>query len=249
MPSYAAIVPHLQTKNGGLRRFIEIGNEFRGRGLDFTLFVPKPQQHQEWTILSKVSDCSHIEADFVLVGDPTLASYLPTVKGSVWIYVIAEGGYKPMYEALYGKYPFILSNRKFLKDYPTGTLIEGGVSEQWSRGKIRVGYSPKHSPEVCSLSEVAGIELIGLMGMSDQKLLDCYRSLDYFVSWEKRGGWANMAAEALSCGVPVITNGVNCEPFIERCIRCDFMEYFRFPFSYKNVVDQLLTLWHGSLAP
>lgn len=252
MARYGAIVPHLKTKNGGLRRFVEVGNEFAYRSLDFTLYAPEPQRHPEWDIRCKVASTDRIDADYVLMGDPTLSVVAYPIKSRVWVWVIAEGRYQPLYDALYADgFPFLLANRKFQGRYPASTVLEGGIGPQWHPRHLRVGYSQKKSPEVERLNSLYHVQPVPLDGLSDMQLLAAYHSLDYFVSWEKHGGWGNMAAEALACGVAVVTNGINCEPFIDQCIKTDFWRYFSRPAAmqparYSHVVDQLLDIWERS---
>ena len=62
--------------------------------------------------------------------------------------------------------------------------------------------------------------------MRTDELVRQYQQLHWYVAWEGGGGWCNMAAEALACGVQVVTNGNNCEPFLDRCYETDDLRKF-----------------------
>jgi hypothetical protein len=100
---------------------------------------------------------------------------------------------------------------------------------------------------VSALSGVPHVELVPIAGLSHRDLVEAYSSLNYFVAWESREGWSNTAAEALSCGVPVVTNGVGCEPFLDRCITVpDLRRFFERPlheFSWEVVCMKLADIW------
>jgi len=263
----AAILPHLD-QFGGVRRFLEIGNVFMQRGVDFTIFARRGTRCDWFDYQGKIQDWSRIAADYILVGDPPSFKILSRAKGKIFIYVIAGGRFLSMYQAAYGKYPFIINNRIFQKYFPKSFLIEGGVNVHHFIPKksipstsnvqilfydvVRGGKDTKYIRN--SLQGISGIKLIGLRGLRNDKLVQAYHKGDFFVPWETREGWSNMAAEALSCGLTVVTNGNNCEPFKDKVIVVkDLRQFFSDPhnrkirkpgsmkdFSWERVVDQLL---------
>ena len=248
-----AILPHLGMY-GGTRRFLELGNAFTRRGIDYTIFSEKGLRCRWFKCDFKVRDWSDIEADYILIGDPPSFKVLDEVKGKVFICVIAGGKYISMYREVYGKYPFILNNRVFTKYFPDSHLIEGGVNIEWFRPKKskvlfyednRIFKGSNYIRE--QLSGLANIELIGLRGLDNKELQEAYQGGDYFVSAEGREGWANMAAEAMASGLTVVTNGVNCEPFIDKVIIAkNLREFFSNPmkeFSWERVADKLLEVF------
>lgn len=264
-----AILPHMR-QFGGVRRFLEIGNTMVDRGIDYTIHARKEKICDWFDFRGRVEDCSSIKADYIIASYPPDFSVLPRVKGKIYIYVLAGGEYIPMYKQVYGKYPFILNNRVFLEWFPGSYLVEGAVnvyrfspgrSWRWSRKKTRIIFfdkATKGSEHIKqSLKGIKGIELFGLKGLNDEQLVAAYRSGDFFVSWEQRPGWSNTAAEALACGLTVVTSGRNCEPFIDKVIITpDLRRFFLNPenrkmrvqesmdmFSWEKTVDQLLEIF------
>jgi glycosyltransferase involved in cell wall biosynthesis len=256
-----AIVPHL-LPFGGIRRFLEIGNVFCTMGHDFTIYPTEGETVDWMTFLGKVTSARGSIRDHVcLIGDPPSFDRIGETTCPTYIYVIAGEKYIPMYAKEYGKHSFIVNNRVFLKDFPEATLIEGGVNTVhfWPDRKLRVLYYAGRGgikgeqTIVDTLRGIHRINLIPVKDVANGELPRLYSSADYFVCWESRPGWSNTAAEALSCGVPVVTNGTNCEPFSKFCIRLstanDLKEFFEGPmlkFDWKIVCEKLLALWKGA---
>ena len=269
----AAILPHL-SKFGGVRRFLEIGNAMIEKGHEYTIFARRDRSCRWFDYRGEIRGWKNIQADRILIGDPPCFEILPYVKGRIYVYVIAAGKYTPMYQEVYGKYPFILNNRKFKKDFPHSSLAEGGVnlhhfkpkSESNTSSDVRVLYIPGRKRQkggstiIHALRGIKGVTLVPLGGLGEEALAKAYRSGDFYVSWEGPGGWCNMAAEALASGLTVVTNGANCEPFIKRTIVVrDLRGFFSNPknrqirkscsmkdFSWEAVSDKLLEIFAKS---
>lgn len=264
-----AILPHLQ-QFGGVRRFLEIGNVFAKRGIPYTIFTKQDRKCEWFPFKGSVKDWSNITADRILLGDAGSFGLLPRIRGKVYIYVIAGGMYIKMYKKVYGRYPFITNNRVFLKYFPKAHLVEGGVNIHHFKpirpvrisDKVRVLYYNGPGPHKNAgyirkqLNNINGVKLIGLRGLNNAELVRMYQSGDFFVAWESREGWSNTAAEALASGLTVVTNGLNCEPFINRVIKVKNLRTFfsdsnnrkirkrcsMKKFSWEGVVDQLLKI-------
>ena len=100
-----------------------------------------------------------------------------------------------------------------------------------------------------ALNDIPNVELIELKNLKNDELAEAYRSGDYFVSWEMEGGFSNTSAEAIASGLPVVTNGNNCEPFIDKVIvvkdEKKLREFFEDPMknnTWKETVDNLLKI-------
>lgn len=265
------VLPHLGTF-GGVRRFLELGSIFVGRGIDFTIFSASDQKCNWFDYKGKIRDWSKIKADNVIIGDTPSLRVAPRVQGKVFVYVIVGGDYGKGYRSVYGKYPFILNNRVFRKQFPKGHLAEGGVNTNFFRpprqkrivsDKVRVlYYSEKRKFKgreyiKTALTGIDGVELIGLSGLNNEQLLEAYHNADFLVTWESRPGWNNMASEAIASGLTVVTNGINCEPFIDKVIKVnDLRKFFSNPenrkirkpgsmeeFSWEKVADRLLQIF------
>lgn len=259
MPSLriSAILPHLQVF-GGVRRFIELGNEFTRRGYSYTVYVPEKEKEKGlkvygWRYDGHLASINKIpgRSDLFLLGHPRppCTKVLSRIERPVYIYILAGGDFLADYKRLEGKYPFVVNNRSLKKHFKRARVIEGGVNtEYWYPKKVKVLYHGSKGQGVEEqLRDIPWIELIPLKGLSDKRLREAYRSADYFISWEKRKGWANMAAEAFACGCPVISNGINTEPFNDRVIQVhDLRSFFVDPFhelNWKAVVDKWLKLF------
>jgi len=263
----AAIVPHL-LKFGGIRRFLEIGNVFEMMGHDFTLYPTEGTDVDWYSFLGKIeppTGPAGIHADVCLIGDPPSFKRFGETACPTYVYVIAGEKYLAMYARQYEVHPpgqFVVNNRVFLKHFPEAHLIEGGVNTYHfePEHKLRVlyyagrGRIKGEATILEALGDLKNINLIPIEDVANGDLPKLYCGADYFVCWESRPGWSNTAAEALSCRVPVVTNGVNCEPFSKFCIRLSDVNDLRAffvspmePFSWTNVCGSLLNLWkeHG----
>jgi hypothetical protein len=257
MARIGSIVPHL-LNFGGIRRFLEIGNEFEAAGHTYTIFVEKflnGIDYPDWfgDFRGRIKDWSSIEATAILIGDPPSLKILPQVKGSVYVYVIGGDQYTDQYRAVYGDYPFILNNRVFAKTFPRARIIEGGVNTSHfsATRKLVVGYQSGRGPNkgeaeiIAALSHLENVKLRPIEGVDNSLMPFVYGELDYFVVNQKHPGWPNMAVEALACHCPVISMvRQSMDPIEDRVIFVDDLEgFFARPMehlSWQKVAKQLL---------
>ena len=254
----AIILPHLK-RFGGVRRFIELGNEFIKAGHHTTIYAGNTKGcvfQFNGDIKSWDED---INTDIVLCGDTSNWKSFRELKASTgkkFIYIIASAkNYVSRYkEALEYATP-IVNNKKFLTEFPNAEIAEGGISDYWKSKTLNVLYHGRKGvhieEQLADLASSGRITLMPLSGLDDNDLLTEYRKADYFVAWETSGGWNNMAAEAIASGVPVVTNGFNCEPFIDRCIVVkDLKEFFLDPmkeFRYSITASTLLEIFNKNI--
>ena len=248
-----AAVPHLHC-TGGIRRFLEIGNEFVKRGYEYSILVPKMEPLNWFKFNGKTEIWTRVpdmHFDAIIVGTIALFPRVYRVATRHYVYVI-DDDYLNKYFQILNKFfvnKVFLSNRRFSKLFPNAVVVEGGVDtpHKFRPKKVRVGFYDKiykNNKEIREqLGDLPNVELVPLIGIKNDDLCDYYHSLDYFVTWESKGSWCNTAAEALACGIPVITNGYNCEPFMDRVIKVNSLrDYFENPmhqFSWSKVVDVL----------
>lgn len=262
-PHIVAIIPCLD-KRGGVRHFLEIGNELVSRGYRYTIYSDDPSEKLDWfSFKGELVDWKYvfeIVGDIVIIGDPYLLPLLDQgrIKGKPIVWVIADGPYRKLYQPYRGKYPFLVINRWFLKHYPEAKLCELGVNTQQFRPKDRLilfysggtrGLHKQGHVIHRALSGIPNLRLYELNGLTNDQLAAAYQTGDYFVAWEKEGGFSNTAAEALASGLPVVTNGNNCEPFLEKCILVkdekELRRFFSDPMgghTWKKTVDRLLEI-------
>jgi len=261
----AAIVPYL-LPFGGIRRFLEVGNVMTARGHDYTVYSRDMTGNDLWmSYTGKVSSWKgagfSFKADVVLIGDASILTTLEdptvTISGKVYIWVIAAGiGYfLEQYKEYDNKgYTVILNTRIYREDFPNAELCEGGVNTSIFTPKtLRVGYYAgrgSHKGEahiVESLSGMKHVIPVAIKGLNTPDLVKVYRSLDYFVCSETRAGWSNMSAEAIACGIPVVSDSKNTDLFSDRVINVkDLRAFFENPmeaFSWEKVCDRLLEIF------
>jgi len=246
-----AILPHLKAF-GGVRRFLEVGQVLMSRGHDYRVFSKEPGGLDWFDYAGPIEGWDRIEADVLLIGDPPSFRVLDRADGKVYVWVIAGGHYTKQYKAVEGRYSILLNNRIFLEEFPNARLCEGGVNtDRFKPNTLRVGYyagrgSIKGEQQIIrTLGDV--VKLVPIQGYSDAELPFVYRSLDYFVCAETRDGWPNTAAEALACGVPVVSSSRNTLPFAGRVIQVESLRgFFERPmseFSWSQVCDRLEEIW------
>lgn len=210
------------------------------------------------------------EADYILIGDPSILEILEdssvTIRGRIYIWVIAAG-----IEAFLEKYkkaenwgfPLILNTRLYWKHFGPNPhpkpnnhprLCEGGVNTSIFTPKtMRVGYYAgrgNHKGEAHIVESLGGMKHVipvAIKGLDTPDLVKTYHSLDYFVCSETKEGWSNMAAEAIACGIPVVSDSVNTSPFSDRVINVtDLRAFFEDPmgeFSWEKVCNRLEQIW------
>jgi len=258
-----AMLPHISGKYGGVRRYIELGNAFVDLGYEYELYVANFNNKANWREFKgefkDLIKSKKIEVDFLLCSEPSIFHFLPRVTGDIYIYV--NGGGKDnmaAFRRVYKRYPFVLNNRIFYKWFPNAYLVEGGVDTsfwkpKWKaeNRKPRVAYYNavfQNKGEAYIRKELTGIvDLVPFCGLDDKKLRELYWNIDYFVSAEHQVGWANPAIEAISCGVPVVVAGINCEPFENGVIKVKSLrQFFKHPaleFDWHNTAKQFLDIW------
>lgn len=260
----AAIVPYLHPIG-----FLEIGNVMTARGHDYTLYAknaPVGARVSKWVeyygkFLGWEEANSTFEADVVLIGHPDTLSVLEdpgiTISGKVYIMVTAAGlgVYLEKYKEYEAKgYSMILNTRMYSKDFPNAELCEGGVNTSIFTPKtIRVGYYAgrgTHKGEyhiVGSLKDIKHVIPVPIQGLDTPDLVKAYKGLDYFVCSETIAGWSNMAAEAIACGIPVVSDSKNTDLFSDKVINVkDLRAFFENPmgdFSWEKVCDRLMEIW------
>jgi len=245
-----AALPNCEV-HGGVRRFIEVGNRLVDLGHEYHIISQRPAWSGWMTKNFPVHDFSGPSDCDVFLGSysPDLASLgadpLITAKQK-WIWVVHD---RPAMMTQYqtaaksGLWTGLMVNNH--RDKVTYAdcgipvhVVEGGVNIDTFTPKLTVGYQDRTKGKGGAairkaLEGLDHVELVKFENFVGDQLVAAYRSLDWFVSWENEGGWANMAAEALACGTRVVTNGKNCEPFMDLCSVTDNLAHFFLAEKYK----------------
>jgi len=250
---------------GQIRRFLEVGNVLASRGHHYTVYANNGKDEDRWmNYTGKLSSWKEagftFEADVVLIGDPSTLYILEdpnvTISGKVYVWVLADyWGCLEKYKKLEEKgYALILITRLYVENFPNARMCEGGVNTSIFTPKIlKVGYYAgrrAHKGEqhiVDSLKGLRNVVPVPISGLDTTDLVRAYKKLDYFVCSETSKGWSNMAAEAVACGIPVVSDSHNTASFSDRVINVkDLRAFFEDPmgeFSWERTCDRLEAIW------
>jgi len=246
---------------GAAWRFISVGNEIIRLGHTFHICIQR--KREEMPPFLENAECPSIFReipeeyyDHLLLENMNCEKHAEKFNcGETWFWMTGGRAWHRLSNTgIRLDWNLLLNNRVFVQYFPRGIIVEGGIDTSWSPpSNLRLGYSERKGGYVREL--LAGldcVELVPLGGHSPMSLRLLYQNIDYFVSWEKIPGWCNMAAEAIACGCAVVTNGINCEPFLDRCIVVkDLRGFFEDPmrqFRYPLVAERLLKIFESQSA-
>jgi glycosyltransferase involved in cell wall biosynthesis len=281
----AALLPHVEVY-GGVRRYLEIGNELHRRGFDFVLFTPKGEKPGWLEFNGSVRPFSTLEADCFDIGlcsEYSILSFFDRLEaGTKFFYFVLEG-HKKERQVAGRNFQFLGCSegicRRVERKYRVACLravggINPGIFYPWPGpdlpaqlsgrpaaagqevrpAKESGGKQPEENPSgrefriLCYgriykkrkgvhrvvkaveglRGEFPGLRLIffdSLVGedrrdprplvrtsiphdfyidLPQSRMAWLYSQADAFVSAERRAGWANSAAEAMACGLPVV---------------------------------------------
>jgi glycosyltransferase involved in cell wall biosynthesis len=256
----AALLPHVEIF-GGVRRYLEIGNELVEKGHTFVLFTPKGER-PDWLEFAGTSrPFESLEADRFDIGLCSEYSVLPhfdRLKAEAKFFYFLLEGHKKEGEVARSGYYFLGNSegicrrveRKYglhcyrapgginpdifyplEKSAPAPSPAAGGEFRILCYGRVykkRKGVRHVIRAVEGLYPKFPGLRLIffdSLVGedrrdprpliktsvphdfhlnLPQEKMAWLFSGADLFVSAEKRAGWANTAAEAMACRVPVV---------------------------------------------
>jgi len=251
----AALLPHVEVF-GGVRRYLELGNEFVRKGHEFVLFTPRGTPPEWLDFRGEMRPFSALTGDsfdVAMCGEYSILSSFDKVRaGTKYFYFVLEN---PRMDRGVTRRPYrFLGNsegiclrleRKFGIEV---TRAPGGVNPEifhpldhpepretfnilcygriYKRRKgvpivIRAvnNYLPRYYP---NLKMIFFDTLVGEdrrdprpmietrvphdfhLNLPQDKMAWLFGQADVYINAEWRAGWANTAAEAMACGVPVI---------------------------------------------
>jgi glycosyltransferase involved in cell wall biosynthesis len=251
----AALLPHVEVF-GGVRRYLELGNEFLRKGHEFVLFHPKGTKPEWLDFRGEARPFSALEADsfdVAMCGEGSILPEFDKVKaGAKYFYFVLENGRlartvarKPYRflgnsegicvwlerrfgikaeRAPGGVNPEIFHPLEHREPRETFNILCYGRIYKRRKGVpivIRAvnNFLPRYYP---NLKMIFFDPLVGedrrdprLMiqtrvphdfhiNLPQDKMAWLFGQADVFLTAEWRAGWANTAAEAMACGVPVI---------------------------------------------
>ena len=261
----AALLPHVQVF-GGVRRYIELGNEFVRKGHAFTLFHPAGIPPDWLEFLGETRSFSALEGesyDVAMCGEYSILPYFDRVRArDKYFYFVLEG-HKMEREVARRPYRFLGNSegicRRMERKYGLKvTRAVGGVNpaifHPLERPEPRETFNilcygriykrRKGIPIVIraveslarrhpNLKLVFFDTLVGEdlrdprllvktriphdfhLNLPQDKMAWLFSQADVCVTAERRAGWANTAAEAMACGVPVVCTPSGSRDFAE----------------------------------
>jgi len=250
----AALLPHVEVF-GGVRRYIELGNEFSRRGQAYVLFHPsgdKPSWLEFEGETRPLSSIGDEEFDVGLCSEYSILDRFEALPAkSKYFYFVLEGhkrekevvrknfrflgnseGLCRRLEAKYGiscfRAPGGVNPKIFypLEDRPSRETINilcyGRIYKRRKGVRLAIRAVEGLSKKYPALRLILFDSLVGndrrdprrliktrvphefYINLPQDRMAWLYSRADVFLSAEKRAGWANTAAEAMACRVPVV---------------------------------------------
>jgi glycosyltransferase involved in cell wall biosynthesis len=254
----AVLLPHVEVF-GGVRRYLELGHELAGRGVDVRLFTPGGAA-PDWLPfrgrLGPFSALGEEEFDAGMCSEYSILPAFDALRARVKYFYFVLAGHRSEREVARRDFRFLANSRGLSRRVERRYGINcrtaaGGVSPAIfhplaaadrpprSPGEFRVlCYGRVHKRRKGVARAVRAVERLGrkhrglrlilfdtLVGedrrdprtlirprvpydfhlnLPQDRMAWLYGQADAFVSAERRAGWANTAAEAMACGVPVV---------------------------------------------
>jgi len=285
----AALLPHVEVF-GGVRRYLELGNEFAARGHDFVLFTPEGRPPGWLPFAGRVRPFAELEResfDVSLCGEYDILDGFDRLAARVRYFYFVLEGHRREREVVRRPYRFLgnsegLCRRMERRHGIVCRRAPGGVNpaifhplppaERGPRpaGEFRVlcygrlTRRRKGIPVVIRAVERLrrrhpGLKLVFFdtlvgrdridprtllrtsaphkfhIGLPQADMARLFASADAFVGAERRAGWANTAAEAMACGLPVV-----CTPSGTRDFARDEETALVAPFSIAPLIGRRL---------
>jgi len=263
----AALLPHVEVF-GGVRRYLELGNELAGRGLDVRLFTPRGEAPDWLPFRGRVGPFAEAGAEDFDIGLCSEYSILPAfdaLRARVKYFYFVLAGHRLEREVARRGFRFLANSRALSRRLERRYGIEcrtaaGGVNPVLfhplaaadrpprAPGEFRVlCYGRVYKRRKGVAQAVRAVERLGrrypglrlilfdsLVGedrrdprtlirprlpydfhinLPQDRMTWLYGQADAFVSAERRAGWANTAAEAMACGVPVVCTASGSRDF------------------------------------
>jgi glycosyltransferase involved in cell wall biosynthesis len=261
----AALLPHVEVF-GGVRRYLELGNEFVKRGHTFVLFHPEGVPPSWLEFRGRVRALSELDADRFDIGLCSEYSILPWFEklraGLKYFYLVLEG-HKQEKDVVRRPFHFLGNSeglcRRLEKKYGIACFrAAGGINPVLFHpldkepsaadggfkilcyGRIfrkRKGIHHVIRAADSLAGRIPGLKLLFFdtpvgrdkrdprpliktrlpyefyLDMPQSRMAWLYSRADLFVSAERRAGWANTAAEAMACRLPVICTASGTRDF------------------------------------
>lgn len=256
----AALLPHVEVF-GGVRRYLEIGNELAKRGHSFVLFTPKGERPGWLEFIGIVKPFEAIEGDHCDIGLCSEYSILPhfeRLKANAKFFYFLLEGHKREKEVVRKNYLFLGNSeglcRRIERKYGIRCLrAPGGINPEIFYPLQKDFSAPNKTPvnefKILSYGRIykkrkgvhrvikaveklhrkfPRLRLIFFDSLVGEERLDprlliktpvpydfhlnlpqsrmawLFSQADLFISAERRAGWANTAAEAMACRLPVV---------------------------------------------
>jgi glycosyltransferase involved in cell wall biosynthesis/SAM-dependent methyltransferase len=250
------ILPHLK-KYGGVRRYLEFGNQLIQRGHEYSIFL-SDMTPEDWSselhfqgVLKPANNLPSESLDACICGDAGSLSLLDLAHAKLKIVNVI---FPPFAGYLLGDYKHYLTESEFLvvgnstgwegplEVQPHWRTIPGAVNLDMFRPhastkhkNFKILFMAKKRPwkgleqileAYARLKSEPGLEwgyfdtevhdlpkIKPHINLPQKSMAKLYSNYDVFISAETLAGWQNCAAEAMACGLPVITTQIGSRDF------------------------------------
>ncbi len=261
----AALLPHVEVF-GGVRRYLELGNELVRKGHSYTLFHPTGARPDWLEFLGEVRPFSALEDgafDAAMCGEYSILPSFDRIRSKKKYFYFVLEGHRQEREVARRPFRFLGNSEgiclRLEKKYGVEVVrAPGGVNpaifhplekrEPRDTFNIlcygRIYKRRKGIPIVIRAVEKLAVRHSGLklvffdtlvgndrrdprpliktrishdfhLNLPQDRMAWLFGQADVFVSAEWRAGWANTAAEAMACGVPVVCTPSGSRDFAE----------------------------------
>lgn len=250
----AALLPHVEVF-GGVRRYLELGNELTRRGHRFTLFTPLGEAPDWLRFEGTVKPFSSLEEEIFdagLVSEYSILPHFERLKAQAKFFYFVLEGHKKEREVIRKNFRFLGNSegicRRLERRYGISCdRVPGGVNfetfypleRKSPRKELRIlCYGRIYKKRKGVRQVIRAVELLSrrfpqlrlvffdssvggewrdpralikasvpyefYFNLPQNKMAWLFAQADIFCSAERRAGWANTAAEAMACRLPVV---------------------------------------------
>ncbi len=265
----AALLPHVEIY-GGVRRYLEIGNQFASRGRSFVLFTPKGKRPAWLEFAGSVRPFAAIgeeSFDIGLCSEYSVLSEFSAIKARAKFFYFVLEGHKQEKDVAGRDFHFLGSSEGICRRierryhvhcwrapgginpaifYPVASKNSPAGAASGDDFKIlsygRIYKKRKGIRQVIKAAQTLHREFPGLrliffdslvgedrrdprpmiktgvphefhLNLPQSRMAWLFSQANAFVSAERRAGWANTAAEAMACRLPVVCTRSGTEDF------------------------------------
>ncbi len=255
----AALLPHVEVF-GGVRRYLEIGNELTKKGHTFVLFTPTGEKPQWFEFIGTIRPFEAMGGDSFhigLISEYSILPYFDRIQATAKFFYFLLEGHRKEKEAARKPFYFLGNSegicRRLEKKHGIRCFCApGGINPKIFHPVEKASAPPRTAESAFKIlcygrvykkrkgvhlvikaveklqRKFSQVELIFFdsfvgedrvdprsliktsvphefhLNLPQDRMAWLFSQADLFASAERRAGWANTAAEAMACGLPVV---------------------------------------------